>query len=193
MEKDFLGTSDPYVQLSLSGERLPAKKTSIKMNNLNPDWNEDFKLIAKDPKSQALHLYLYDWEKFGAHDKLGMQVIPLKLLTPNKTKQFTLDLLHSTKPNDPHNKKQRGKIMVEMRFIPFKEDNERSSGPLERQKRNGSEGKSPEDKALFGGGLLLVMVIGAEDVEGKHHNNPYALVHFRGEQRKTKVNLSNPA
>lgn len=60
---DLLGTSDPYVKLSLSGERLPAKKTTIKMNNLNPVWNEKFKLIVKDPESQVLQLQVYDWDK----------------------------------------------------------------------------------------------------------------------------------
>lgn len=63
LNMDFLGTSDPYVKLSFSGERLSAKKTTIKMNNLNPEWNEKFKLIVKDPKSQALELQVYDWDK----------------------------------------------------------------------------------------------------------------------------------
>lgn len=63
LNRDFLGRSDPYVKLSLSGERLPAKRTSIKMNNLNPEWNEDFKLIVKDPLSQDLQLHVFDWEK----------------------------------------------------------------------------------------------------------------------------------
>ena len=63
LKMDLLGTSDPYVKLSLSGDRLPAKKTSIKMKNLNPEWNEDFKLTVKDPQSQVLQLHAYDWEK----------------------------------------------------------------------------------------------------------------------------------
>lgn len=60
---DLLGKSDPYVKLSLSGERLPSKKTSIKMRNLNPEWNEQFKLTVKDPETQVLQLHVYDWEK----------------------------------------------------------------------------------------------------------------------------------
>lgn len=60
---DFFGKSDPYVKLRLSGERLPVKKTSIKMKNLNPEWNEQFKLIVKDPGTQFLELRVYDWEK----------------------------------------------------------------------------------------------------------------------------------
>ncbi|XP_028098298.1 synaptotagmin-3-like isoform X2 [Camellia sinensis] len=187
LKKDFIGMSDPYVQLSLSGERLPAKKSSIKMNNLNPDWNEDFKLLVKDLQSQVLQLHLYDWEKFGPHDKLGMQVIPLKLLMPHEKKEFTLDLLHSMKPDDPHNKKPRGKITVEMTFNPFKQDNERFSRPLERHEWIECVGKASQDMSFSSAGLLLVTVIGAKDVEGKHHNNPYSLVYFKGEQKKTKV------
>lgn len=63
LNMDFLSTSDPYVKLSLTGERLPAKKTTVKMNNLNPEWCEDFKLTVKDPEAQALQLQLYDWER----------------------------------------------------------------------------------------------------------------------------------
>ncbi|KAA8516550.1 hypothetical protein F0562_016944 [Nyssa sinensis] len=146
-----------YGNPSLSGDRLSVKKSSIKMNNLNPEWNEDFKLIVKDPQSQVLELHLYDWEKVGTHDKLGMQVVPLKLLKPHETKEFTLDLLKNMNPSDPHNKKPRGKIMVEMTFDPFKEDNERFSGPLDRQVRNEVVGKASEDMSFRGGGLLLVI------------------------------------
>lgn len=68
LKMDILGTSDPYVKLSLSGGGLPAKKTSIKMRNLNPVWNEKFKLIVNDPKSQVLQLQVYDWDKvFPSH------------------------------------------------------------------------------------------------------------------------------
>lgn len=121
-----------------------------------------------------------------------MQVVPLKLLAPHEKKEFTLNLLKNTNPNDIHNKKQRGKIMVELTFIPFKEENERLSGPLDQgHVRKESLVKAPEDTPLYGAGLLLITVLGAEDVEGKHHTNPCALILFRGEQKKTKVNLQN--
>lgn len=60
---DFLSKSDPYVKLSLGGDMLPAKKTTVKMNSLDPVWDEDFKLTVKDPEAQVLQLHLYDWEK----------------------------------------------------------------------------------------------------------------------------------
>ncbi|XP_043702761.1 synaptotagmin-3-like [Telopea speciosissima] len=187
LKMDFLGTSDPYVKLSLTGERLPAKKTAVKMKNLNPEWNEEFKLIVKDPESQVLELHVYDWDKVGAHDKLGMQLIPLRLLSPHEAKEFSLDLVKNINPNDPQNKKRRGKIFVELTFKPFIED-DRFSGPLDGYvKKESMRGKAQDDVVSNGPGVLLVTVRGAEDVEGKNHNNPYALVLFRGEQKKTKM------
>ncbi|KAJ3678506.1 hypothetical protein LUZ60_002309 [Juncus effusus] len=182
LKMDLLGKSDPYVKLKLSGENLPSKKTSIKMCDLNPEWNETFKLVVKDPQTQVLELQLFDWEKVGMHDKLGMQVIPLRLLTPTETKSFTLDLLKSTNPNDPHNKKNRGKLTVELTFDPFKEE----LGKLNSLESVRSEGSGEEDKESSGG-VLLVGVEGARDVEGKKHTNPYAEVLFRGDTKKTKV------
>ncbi|XP_057979112.1 synaptotagmin-3 isoform X2 [Malania oleifera] len=188
LKMDILGTSDPYVKFRLTGERLPAKKTTIKRRNLNPLWNEKFKLIVKDPDSQVLQLYVYDWDKVGTHDRLGMQTVPLKLLTPHEPREFTLDLLKNTNINDPQNKKRRGQLVVELTFVPFKEDSDGFSGPLEGYERKESgingeySGSSPS-----GAGLLLVTIQGAEDVEGERHNNPYALVLFRGEQKKTKM------
>lgn len=63
LKMDLLGKSDPYVKMRLSGERLPSKKTSVKMSNLNPEWNEQFKFVVKDPNTQVLELHMFDWEK----------------------------------------------------------------------------------------------------------------------------------
>ncbi|KAK9059796.1 hypothetical protein SSX86_020500 [Deinandra increscens subsp. villosa] len=173
MKMDILGLSDPYVKLKLSGEMLPSKKTTIKKKTLNPVWNETFKLVVKDPKAQTLQVNVYDWDKVGSHDRLGMQMVPLKLLQPNETMEFTLDLLKNTNVADPNKKQQRGQIMLEMTYAPFKEDNDVLSGPLTPVNR--------ENDVRFGGGtpsgagVLLVTVQGAEDIEGVHHNNPYAM------------------
>jgi len=63
LKMDLIGKSDPYVKMRLSGERLPSKKTSVKMSNLNPEWNEHFRFIVKDPDTQVLELHMFDWEK----------------------------------------------------------------------------------------------------------------------------------
>ncbi|EEE56908.1 hypothetical protein OsJ_06577 [Oryza sativa Japonica Group] len=149
-KKDFLGKSDPYVKLKLTEEKLPSKKTSVKRSNLNPEWNEDFKLVVKDPESQALELTVYDWEQ-------------------------TMDA------NDPANDKFRGQLTVDVTYKPFKE----GDSDVDTSDESGTIEKAP-DGTPEGGGLLVVIVHEAQDVEGKHHTNPYVRIVFRGEERKTK-------
>ncbi|GMI78789.1 synaptotagmin 3 [Hibiscus trionum] len=187
LKMDFLGTSDPYVKLSLSGEKFPAKKTTIKKRNLNPVWNEKFKLIVKDPSSQVLQLEVFDWDKVGGHDRLGMQFVPLKLLIANESKEFKLDLLKHTFIGDPTDKKQRGNIVIELMYAPFREENIKlDSPPGGLGSKESSFERLSEAEVLSGAGLLSVIVQGAEDVDGVRHNNPYAVVRFRGEKKKTK-------
>ncbi|KAG8380511.1 hypothetical protein BUALT_Bualt06G0023300 [Buddleja alternifolia] len=188
LKMDLLGLSDPYVKLSLSGENLPAKKTTIKKKTLNPEWNEEFKLSVKDPQSQMLHINVFDWDKVGAHDRLGTQIYPLKLLTPNEPKEATLDLLKDTGISDSHNKKQRGQISLELTYAPFRDDRDDFSGLLDGYARKDSMmDRIPSNVNQTGAGLLLVTVQGAQDVEGSRHNNPYVLVIFRGETKKSKM------
>ncbi|KAF9684485.1 hypothetical protein SADUNF_Sadunf04G0123100 [Salix dunnii] len=178
-KKDLLGASDPYVKLKLTEDKLPAKKTTVKHKNLNPEWNEEFNVVIKDPESQALELRVYDWEQVGKHDKMGMNVVPLKELIPEEPKIMTLELLKNMDPNDPQNEKSRGQLMVELTYKPFKEEDVNTSF------KEQVEQMAPEGTPA-GGGLLVVIVHEAQDVEGKFHTNPYARLLFRGEEKKTK-------
>ncbi|CDO96921.1 unnamed protein product [Coffea canephora] len=179
-KKDLLGASDPYVKLKLTESKLPSKKTTVKHKNLNPEWNQEFTMVIKDLESQVLELSVYDWEQIGKHEKMGMNVVPMKELTPDEPKVLTLTLLKSMDPNDVSNDKERGQIMVELTYKPFKEDD------LTKDfQESGTVQKAPEGTPP-GGGVLVVIVHEAQDVEGKHHTNPYARIIFRGEERKTK-------
>jgi hypothetical protein len=109
---------------------------------------------------------------------MGMNVIPLKELTPNEPKLLTLKLLKTLVPNDPENEKSRGELIVEVMYKPFKDD--------ELSKNSEDTEKAPEGTPASGG-LLLISIHEAEDVEGKHHTNPFARLIFKGEERKTKV------
>lgn len=179
-KKDLLGASDPYVKLKLTEDKLPAKKTTVKHKNLNPEWNEEFSIVVKDPETQALEFRVYDWEQIGKHDKMGMNVVPLKELTPDEPTVKTLDLLKTMDVNDAQNEKSRGQLVLELTYRPFKEEELPQS--LEESK---SFQKVP-DEMPSGGGVLSVIVHEAQDVEGKHHTNPYVRILFRGEERKTK-------
>ncbi|CAJ2675773.1 synaptotagmin-2-like [Trifolium pratense] len=180
-KKDIMGGADPYVKLKLKDDKLASKKTTVKYKNLNPEWNEEFNVVIKDPESQALVLNVYDWEQIGRHEKMGMNAIPLKELTPNEPKELTLKLLKTLEPDNPENEKPRGELVVEVMYKPFTED-ELPKNPAEDN--NGIE-KAPEGTPATGG-LLVIIIHEAEEVEGKHHTNPYARLIFKGEEKKTK-------
>lgn len=118
----------------------------------------------------------------GKHDKMGTNVVHLRDLTPDETKTLTLNLLKSMDPNDPENEKPRGEIVLEAKYRPFKEEE------LARDVGEGADivEKAP-DGTPQGGGLLVVIVHDAQDLEGKHHTNPYVQIFFKGEGKKTKV------
>ncbi|KAM0041524.1 putative C2 domain, synaptotagmin-like mitochondrial-lipid-binding domain, C2 domain superfamily [Helianthus debilis subsp. tardiflorus] len=183
-KKDLLGASDPYVKLKLTEDKLPSKKTAIKYKNLNPEWNQEFSFVVKDPESQALEVIVYDWEQVGKHDKMGMNVVPLKEITAEEPRVMTLELLKNMDPNDPQNEKSRGQIMIEIEYKPFKDDHAPADG-VENVIEKAPEG-TPE-----GGGLLVVIIHQAEDLEGKHHTNPSVRVIFRGDEKKTKMVKKN--
>lgn len=110
-----------------------------------------------------------------------MNVIPLNEVPPEEPKVFTLDLLKTMDPNDVQNEKSRGQIVVELTYKPFKEE-DMAKGFEETQ----TVPKAP-DNTPAGGGLLVVIVHEAQDVEGKYHTNPHVRLLFRGEEKKTKV------
>lgn len=179
-KKDLLGASDPYVKLKLTESKLPSKKTTVKHKNLNPEWNEEFTMAIKDPESQAVEINVYDWEQVGKHDRMGMNVVPVKECPPDEPKVMTLPLLKTMETDDVQNDKERGQIMLEFTYKPFKDEDL----PKDFQE-TGEVQKAPEGTPA-GGGLLVVIVHEAQDVEGKHHTNPYVRIIFKGEERKTK-------
>ncbi|XP_014499420.1 synaptotagmin-2 [Vigna radiata var. radiata] len=184
-KKDLLGASDPYVQLTITEDTLTSKKTTVKHKNLNPEWNEEFSLVVKDPETQALEFQVFDWEQVGKHDKMGMNMIPLKELTADEPKTFTLELLKNLNPKDPQNEKSRGQIVLELTYKPFRNED------LAKSFKEPHPTKSPPEGTPPGGGLLVVIIHEAQDVEGKYHTNPHVRLIFRGEERRTKIIKKN--
>lgn len=182
---DFLGLSDPYVKLKIINEKPSTKKTTVKHKNLNPEWNEEFSFVIKDPETQVLKFSVYDWEQVGSHEKMGVNIVPLKDLTPDEPKVLTLDLLKNLKPDDVQNEKARGQLVLEVMYKAFN-DEELANGADE----SNTVEKAP-DGTPDGGGLLFVIVHEAQDLEGKHHTNPSVRMLFRGEERRTKVVKKN--
>lgn len=124
-------------------------------------------------------------------------MIPLQKINPGEKKAFILDLIkNSNIVMDSRDKKQRGKLELDLRYVPFREESLKSRNENQdecQRKESTGEKSSEDDEFLSHAGLLTVAIQSAKDVEGKEkHTNPYALVLFRGEKKRTKVN-STPA
>ncbi|XP_039001826.1 synaptotagmin-1-like, partial [Hibiscus syriacus] len=180
IKKDLLGSSDPYVKIKLTESKLPAKKTTVKMKNLNPEWNEEFNVTVKDPQTQVLKLQVIDWEKLGKHDKMGMNEVPLQDLAPDEPKVMTLELLKNKGAEESAKDKSRGQLVVELTYKPFKEEE------IQKTFQESRTLQRAPDNTPDGGGMLVIIVHEAEHIEGKSHTNPYVRIFFRGEKRKTK-------
>uniref|UniRef100_A0A915JQC5 C2 domain-containing protein n=1 Tax=Romanomermis culicivorax TaxID=13658 RepID=A0A915JQC5_ROMCU len=76
---DVIGTSDPYVKiyLMMGNKRLEKKKTTIKMKNLNPYYNESFSFEVSPEKMQRVHLVVtvMDYDRVGSNDAIGRVII----------------------------------------------------------------------------------------------------------------------
>lgn len=71
---DPWGSSDPYVTLQLG---LGGARTSTKLLNLNPVWDETHLLYVRDRQRQRLVVRVMDEDKVSADDLLGTAVLPV--------------------------------------------------------------------------------------------------------------------
>ena len=65
-----LGVSDPYVTMKLTNSSRAEQKSSVVIDDLNPKWNEIFKLILDDPTSQTLQLVVADYSVLAEDVKI---------------------------------------------------------------------------------------------------------------------------
>jgi len=74
---DITGASDPYVKIKLldrKGKRIgKKKKTSVKMGNLNPYYNESFVFIVEQEQLRrvSLEMVVADYDRIGSSDPIG--------------------------------------------------------------------------------------------------------------------------
>lgn len=114
-----------------------------------------------------------------------MQLISLDSLKPYEKKEFKLKLINGLDVDYQPNK-QRGELVVELIFVPFRESMSFKGSFDDYRRYDSGIGQLP-DIDIEGAGVLSILVMGAENVEGKKHNNPYAVVIFREDKKKTKV------
>eukprot|EP00824_Muranothrix_gubernata_P009272 TRINITY_DN21846_c0_g1_i1.p1 TRINITY_DN21846_c0_g1~~TRINITY_DN21846_c0_g1_i1.p1 ORF type:complete len:1314 (+),score=387.07 TRINITY_DN21846_c0_g1_i1:460-3942(+) len=73
---DTFGASDPYVMVNVEGSEA---KTEVIMKTLTPKWNATFTFSVGSAGSDLL-LTLYDFDKVGAHEVMGVVRLPLSVV-----------------------------------------------------------------------------------------------------------------
>lgn len=132
--KELIGKSDPYVVLFI--RPMFKEKTRVIDDNLNPEWNETFELIAEDKETQHVILEVFDEDNLKQDKRLGIAKLPLSDLEVGAVQEINVQLLPSldTKVKD---KKDRGALILKVLYHPFTK--EEALEALEMEKKTVEE------------------------------------------------------
>lgn len=103
------GTSDPYVVITLDGEKV--HKTETKKKTLTPVWNETCECTVPSRFGAEMVLEVFDWDQFGKNDSLGKATIDLTALEPFASSHLSVPLI-TTKYG------QKGIVNIALLFTP---------------------------------------------------------------------------
>lgn len=96
--KDFSGTSDPYVRLSLFPERKARHQTKLHRKTLNPVFEETFSFPVSvgSLRDRVLQLSVYDFDRFSRHDLIGVAVVRnlFENIEPTEEHLYQLDIVN---------------------------------------------------------------------------------------------------
>ncbi|EIE27751.1 hypothetical protein COCSUDRAFT_45975 [Coccomyxa subellipsoidea C-169] len=87
---DWLSKTDAFVKLGVRSSRMA--RSQVIDNNLNPKWDEEFKLLVHEPEHQALRVELYDYDAMDADDLIGEAKIDVKELEDQQERDLWLDI-----------------------------------------------------------------------------------------------------
>nr|XP_043616082.1 probable serine/threonine-protein kinase PBL1 [Erigeron canadensis] len=173
--KGFRDSFNPYVVLKLTESSLPCvKKTTVKHNNVEPEWNEELTLCVENFDVQSLEIWVGNAVSVDRHDILRMALMSLTDLTPETPKARDFYIF-----NPRYNNRVVGMLKVEAVYVPITNDQiSIENGVLHVLQ------KAPLGTPV-GGGLLVVII--HEGRFGRENISVYFL--FQGESRKMPVCL----
>lgn len=120
------GASDPYVKMNLmqGGKRVKKQKTSVKMKNVNPYYNESFKfeVRAADIQRSELNIFVMDFDRVGSNDAIGW--LKLSMAEQTSAGKHWRDMIQSN-----------GRSIAQWHSLqPFDEDEEKEKEKAEKKK-----------------------------------------------------------
>ncbi|VAH88865.1 unnamed protein product [Triticum turgidum subsp. durum] len=134
--KEFIGKSDPYVVLFI--RPMFKERTRVIDDNLNPEWNETFELIAEDKETQHIILEVFDEDSLKQDKRLGIVKLPLSDLEVETVQEINLQLLSSLDTTKVKDKKDRGVLTVRVLYHLYTK--EEALRALELEKRTDGSG-----------------------------------------------------
>ncbi|BFZ20501.1 hypothetical protein BsWGS_23540 [Bradybaena similaris] len=87
--QDLVDTPDPYVILTFANSPQSWRKTSVKDNDINPEWNETFTFWLDPDQSHTLEMSLMD-ANYTSDEHLATRSLPLTPLPIDKRIQTTI-------------------------------------------------------------------------------------------------------
>ncbi|KAI7726422.1 hypothetical protein M8C21_027360 [Ambrosia artemisiifolia] len=182
--EDRFVAANPYLILYIKRLRQEHKhlKTSVKQNEVNAEWNEEFTLYVENIRAQRLFILVNNVVSVKKHDYLGKAVMKLTYLTPEIPVICKLDIMGESYDHI-------GDLKIEVVYKPFAYD----CIPTSLEDVTSLVQKAPV-RTPKGGGLLIIIIHGAYLYREKDHAHSSVSLLFRGQLRKTQsmMNTNRP-
>ncbi|GJP52692.1 hypothetical protein CLOM_g11785 [Closterium sp. NIES-68] len=181
----MLSKSDPYLRFSMDGRTLGRRITSVKKDELDPDWGKEEILIrVADLEKQKLHVEVFDKSFSGKADKLmSVTQVSLASIKEDAPTHFESRLVARFGDLDPASqsvsKKDLGSIAFDMKLRPFAKGEEAVPDDVEIE-------VFPSWLKVGGGRLRMILREG-DNLESNKHANPYVVLRFRSQEWQSKV------
>lgn len=142
MPKDGQGTASAYVIVDFDGQR---RRTTTKLRDLNPQWNEKLEFLVNDPESMAaetVEVTVYNDKKMGKRTTfLGKVKISGGTLVKGGSGGEEIVLVYYPLEKRSVFSQIKGEIGLKVWY-----EDEISPKPVEKEEKNGEIGKEEEEK-----------------------------------------------
>ncbi|CAI5468894.1 unnamed protein product [Closterium sp. Yama58-4] len=181
----MMAKSDPYVRFSIDGRALGRRTTSVKKDELDPDWGKEEILVrVADLQKQKLHVEVFDKSFTNKPDKLmSVSRVGLEGVQEGTFTHFESRLVARFADLEPGaqtgSKKDLGFLGFDIKLRPLAK----------------GEAEMPDDMDVevfpswlnVGGGRLRVILGEGENLETNKHANPFVVLRFRAQEWTSKV------
>ncbi|CAK0785413.1 hypothetical protein CVIRNUC_008622 [Coccomyxa viridis] len=107
---DMLSKTDCYVRMGV--RQTHRSRSQVINNDLNPKWNEDFKILVHEPEHQELRCVLYDYDALDKDDEIGEAKLAVADLRNQEEKDVWLNIEEMTPDGPSQHKGAIGKLTL---------------------------------------------------------------------------------